>query len=131
VNPPLAPAEAYEATLEMLARRGIFVAGRAMLVAHYAMPGHVATMRHLARAVCGTPDHRIANRLYGSFAARVRRELDIPRPAFEIAVLATWPEPPIDALGEFACRLRPEVCTALRHLGWVRARKATRGRPEV
>ena len=80
---------------------------RAMLVAHYDMPGHVTTMRHLARAVCGTPNHRIANRLYGGFAARVRRELDVARPAFEIAVFATWPEPPIDELAEFACRLRP------------------------
>jgi hypothetical protein len=130
VNQPLAPVAAYKATLEMLARRGVFVAGRAMLVAHYGMPNHVTTMRHLARAVCGTPDHRIANRLYGSFAARVRRDLEVARPAFEIGVLATWPEPPLDELREFAFRLRPEVCAAVRRLGWVPARRAT-PRPEV
>jgi hypothetical protein len=130
VNSTLAPVAAYEATFEMLARRGVFATGRAMLVAHYEMPHHVTTMRHLASAVCGTPDHRIANWLYGSFAARVRRELDVARPKFEIGVLATWPEPPIDELGEFAFRLRPEVCAALCRLGWVSAPSAPR-RPAV
>lgn len=124
----LAPVAAYEATLEMLARRNLFVAGRAMLVAHYRMPHHVTTMRHLARDVCGKPDHRVANWLYGSFAARVRRELDVARPKFEIGVLATWPEPPIDELGEFAFRLRPEVCSAIRRLGWVPASQPVRPR---
>ena len=116
--PQLAPVEAYVATFEMLARRNKYAAGREMLLAHYRMPDRVATMRHLALAACNVADHRVANLLYGGFAARVRQEIDIPRPKYEIWVLATWPEPPIDALGEFACRLRPEVCRALEQLGW-------------
>jgi len=121
VKRSLAPAAAYEAVLATLAERGTYASARAMLVAHHAMPNHVATMRHLARAVYGTPDHRIANRVYGSFAGRVRRELGIARLPYEIAVLGTWPEPPIDEVGEFAFRLRPEVCRAIRRLGWARA----------
>jgi hypothetical protein len=105
----------------MLARRGKYSSGRAMLIAHYAMPDHVATMRHLVLASCGVAEYRIANFVYGSFAARVRRELAVVRPKYEIWVLATWPEPPIDDLGEFAFRLRPEVVAALEHLGWVSA----------
>ncbi|AHG92832.1 hypothetical protein J421_5297 (plasmid) [Gemmatirosa kalamazoonensis] len=128
---PLAPADAYEAVFEMLAQREIFAAGRAMLVAHYGKPDRITTMRHLARDVYGKPDHRLANWVYGSFAARVRRELDVPRPKFEIWVLATWPAPAIDELGEFACRLRPEVCAALRSLGWVGARTAKHRTPEI
>ena len=120
VMPQLAPVEAYVATFEMLAHRNKYAAGRAMLLAQYGMPNHVATMRHLALAVCGVAEHRVANLLYGGFAARVRREIDVPRPKYEIWVLATWPEPPIDALGEFACRLRPEVRRALEQLGWVK-----------
>ncbi|MEO7964058.1 MAG: hypothetical protein ABIT38_09140 [Gemmatimonadaceae bacterium] len=122
----LASVAAYEAVFDMVARRGIFDTGRAMMVAHYGMRNHVATMRHLARDVCGTPHHRIANWLYGSFAARVRRELDVPRPTFEIWLLGTWPVPAVDELGEFAFRLRPEVYAALRRLGWVESRQARR-----
>lgn len=102
----------------MLARRDAYPTARRMLLAHYAMPRHVTTMRHLAREVCGVADHRVANRIYGTFAARVRRELDLPKPSFEIWTLGTWPEPPIDEVGEFAFRLRPEVCAAVRRLGW-------------
>lgn len=116
--PQLAPVEAYVATFEMLARKNKYAAGRAMLLAQYGMPHRVATMRHLALAVCGVAEHRVANLLYGGFAARVRQEIDIPRQKYEIWVLATWPEPPIDALREFAFRLRPEVCRALEQLGW-------------
>jgi hypothetical protein len=69
--------------------------------------------------VYGVANHSIANRVYGSFAARVRRELGVARPKFEIWVLGTWPERPIDEAGEFAFRLRREVCVALERLGWV------------
>ena len=131
MHAPLAPVDAYEAVFEMLARRDIFAAGRAMLVAHYGKRRHITTMRHLARDVYGKPDHRLANWVYGSFAARVRRELDVPRPKFEIWVLATWPAPAVDALGEFACRLRPEVCAALRRLGWVEGRTGKERLPDV
>lgn len=89
-----------------------------MLIAHYRMPNHVTTMRHLAIAVYGMANFRLGNLQYGGLAARVRRDLHLPRPRLEIAVLATWPEPPIDAVGEFAFRLRPEVVAALEQLGW-------------
>lgn len=117
-NRILAPSEAYEAVFAMLAERGAYASARAMLVSQYCMPGHVTTMRHLAIAVYNNHDYRIANRTYGSFAGRVRRELGLARPPYEIWVLGTWPEPPIDSLGEFAFRLRPEVCAAVRRLGW-------------
>lgn len=103
----------------MLARRNVYASARAMLIAHYRMPRHVATMRILAERVFGLPNHSIANRVYGSFASRVRRELGAPPPKYEIWVLGTWPEKPIDDVGEFAFRLRPEVCKALERLGWV------------
>jgi hypothetical protein len=131
VKQPLASADAYEATFEMLARRGKYAAGRAMLVAHFSMPNHVTTMRHLALAVYGTSDHRVANQVYGGFARRVRLELDVPRPPLEIGVLGTWPEDPIDDVGEFAFRLRPEVCTAIRRLGWAGSPGQEVGAPEV
>lgn len=117
--PTLAPAEAYEAVFRQLAGRGLYQAGRAMLRAHHAMPDRVATMRRLAAAVGYPPDHRTANFVYGSFAGRVRRELHLERPRYEIWTLATWPEPPLDELAEFAFRLRPEVATALERLRWV------------
>ena len=123
VMPQLAPVDAYATVFEMLAQRSKYVAGRTMLIAHYAMPNRVATMRHLALAVCGVAEYRVGNLLYGGFAARVRREIDIPRPKYEIAVLATWPEPPMDSLGEFAFRLRPEVSLAIERLGWVRPKR--------
>lgn len=87
-----------------------------MLRAHCAMPGRLATMRRLAAAVGGPPDHRTANFVYGTLAGRIRRELQLPRPKYEIWVLATWPEPPLDELAEFAFRLRPEVAAAVGRL---------------
>jgi len=125
--PQLAPVDAYAAVFEMLAHRNKYVAGRAMLIAQYGMPNRIATMRLLALAVCGVAEHRVGNLLYGGLAARVRRELDLPRPKYEIAVLATWPEPPIDALSEFAFRLRPEVSRAIERLGWVRPSRRAAG----
>lgn len=122
----LAPVEAYADTLEMIARRGTFAAARAMLVAQYAMPNRVTTMRHLSLEVCGVAEHRVGNLLYGGLAAKVRRELGLERPRFEMWVFATWPEPPIDAVGEFAFRLRPEVATAMERLGWVSPRTPRR-----
>ena len=116
---PLAPTEAYEAVFHRLAERGLYRTGRAMLCAHCGMPERVATMRRLAVAVGYPPDHRPANFLYGSFAGRVRRELYLERPRFEIWALATWPEPPLDELGEFAFRVRPEVAAAIERLGWI------------
>jgi hypothetical protein len=115
----LAPIEAYEAVFEALARRGTYKIGREMLVAHFRMPRHVTTMRHLAIAVCKVPEHRLANFHYGSLAARVQRELELARDGYAIEVLATWPEEPIDELAEFAFRLRPEVVQAVQRLGWV------------
>ncbi len=103
----------------MLARRNVYASARAMMIAHYHMPRHVATMRILAEKVYGVPNHSIANRVYGSFASRVRRELGVTQPKYEIWILGTWPETPIDDVGEFAFRLRPEVCKALERLGWV------------
>ena len=117
----LASVDAYEAVFEMLAERGLYVAARAMLCVHYRAPKRVTTMRHLAAAVLHVSDHRRANFVYGQFAARVRRECDLARPRFEIWVLGTWPEPPVDDLGEFAFRLRPEVARAVERLGWVTA----------
>jgi hypothetical protein len=114
----LAPPEAYEAVLRKLAERNLYQVGRAMLCAQYAMPGRAATMRRLAAAVGYPPDHRTANFVYGSFAGRVRRELQLARPKYEIWVLVVWPEPPLDELAEFAFRLRPEVATAIERLGW-------------
>jgi len=125
--PQLAPVDAYATVFEMLAHRNKYVVGRAMLIAQYGMPNCIATMRLLALSVCGVAEHRVGNLLYGGLAARVRRELDLPRPKYEIAVLATWPEPPIDALGEFAFRLRPEVSRAIERLGWVGPRRRARG----
>jgi hypothetical protein len=102
--------------LRRLAERGLYRLGRAMLHAHLAMPGRVTTMRRLAAAVGYPPDHRTANFVYGSLAGRIRRELQLPRPKYEIWVLATWSVPPLDELAEFAFRLRPEVAAAVARL---------------
>lgn len=56
-------------------------------MSHYGMPNHVTTMRHLAFAVYGTSDYRVANQVYGGFARRVRLELDVARPRLEIGIL--------------------------------------------
>lgn len=119
---PLASVAAYEAVFEMLAERDLYRTGRAMLCAHCAMPNRVATMRRLASAVGHPPDHRRGNFFYGQFASRVRREIGLPRPKFEIWVLGTWPESPLDRLKEFAFRLRPEVAQAMERLGWAAGR---------
>lgn len=123
---PLAPAKAYEAVLRSLAERDLYRMARAMLCTHYAMPNRLATMRRLGVAV-GYADHRPANFLYGSFAGRVRRELQLPRPKYEIWTLVSWPEPPLDELAEFAFRLRPEVATAIERLGWTAPPTVTAG----
>ncbi|MDX2193329.1 MAG: HNH endonuclease [Gemmatimonadales bacterium] len=117
----LAPASAYKAAFAALAERGLAESCRTMLAAHYAMSGHVATMRYLCAAIGRPAEYRAGNLIYGGLAKRVRLELGLPFLGLELGTLATYPEDPIDALGEFSFRMRPEVCRALESLGWVRS----------
>jgi predicted HNH restriction endonuclease len=117
--PKLASISAYVAALSALAKRGISPADKAMLVAHYAMPDYVATMRHMSAALGLPHDHKQGNLRYGQLAARVRRELGLDYHGLALWTLATFPEEPVDELEEFSFRMRPEVARALEKLGWV------------
>ena len=75
---------AYEAVLRLFMEREIAPSIVAMPRAQYAMPGRVATMRHLAQAAGSGNDWKAANRIYGNFAARIRRELDLRHEGFAI-----------------------------------------------
>jgi len=109
----------YQIALEAMDKRGMAPSARAMLEAHYAMPNHVATMRHIAASIGYPHDHRQGNLRYGTLAGRLRRELGMPQPSMELWAIATWDEDAIDDLNEFSFRMRPELATALERIGWV------------
>lgn len=114
----LASSQQYAVAFEEIARRRMAESRRTMLLAHYAMPGHIATMRHLAATVGHTSSHGFANVQYGGLAGQVYRELHLRFRGIKLWTLATWPEDPIDELAEFSFRMRPEVARALEQLGW-------------
>jgi len=115
---PLATSFAYQSAFEALEKRGLAESSRVLFNAHYAMPNHVSTMRHLAAAI-GERDPMAGNRLYGNLASRIRRELGLMKPRIALWTIATWPEEPIGERREFSFRMRPEVVEALERLGWV------------
>ncbi len=123
---PSPTAADYTVALEAPADRGLSPSARRMLVAHYALPDRVATMRHLAAAIGAPADHARGNLTYGRFAGRVRRELGLPSRSLALSALATYPEPPVDALGEFAFRMRRELARALERLRPVTPERRTR-----
>lgn len=105
----------YAVVLETLIDRGIAKSVRGMLAEHAALPNRVATMRSLGHAVGISQRH--TNTLYGQFAGRVRRELGLRYPGIELAAIATWPAPPIDAAEEFSFRMRAAFAKALFRMG--------------
>jgi predicted HNH restriction endonuclease len=117
--PEIASASAYEAVLRYFMERGIAPSIVAMLHAHYAMPGRVVTMRHLSQAAGSGNDWKTGNRLYGSFAARIRRELDLKYEGLAIWTIGYWPVPADEYLGEFSFRMRPNFAKALERVGLV------------
>jgi hypothetical protein len=105
----------YAVVLQALVGRGIARSVRAMLAEHASTPGRVTTMRSLGRAAGISQRH--TNRLYGQFAGRVRRELGLAYPGVELAAIASWPAPPIDAAEEFSFRMRAAFARALARTG--------------
>lgn len=108
----------YTAALREIEQRGIAPSVRRMLNTHYSMTDRIATMRHLAEAA-GFDDYKAANRLYGSFAGRVRRNLELRYEGLSLWTIATWPAPPVDGLREFAFQMRPEFAAALEGAGMI------------
>jgi len=114
----LAAAEDYRGALEDISRKGMSANRKTMLLAHYAMPDHIATMRYLAATVGYTRTHSYANLQYGGLAKQLRQALDLKYDNRDLWSLATWPKRDIDDDHEFSFRMRPEVATALELLGW-------------
>lgn len=114
----LSTAQEYAEALERIADRGIAPVRKRMLLTHYAMPGHLATARHLAAAVRRNYTHAFANMQYGGLAGQVYRALRLRYHGDKLWTLATWPESPVDSRGEFSFRMRPEVVRAIELLGW-------------
>lgn len=123
----LASAGQYAVAFEEIARRGLAPIRRTMLLTHYAMRDHVGTMRRLAAAVGKAERHSVANFHYGGLAGQVYRELQLRFRGIKLWTLATWPEAPLDELGEFSFRMRPEVARALEELGWTKTLPAVAG----
>lgn len=114
----LCPTNEYLIALEKIFRRGMSSNRRTMLLAHYARPDHIATMRYLSASVGRTHSHSYANRHYGGLAGQVRRELGLRYQGLNLWTLATWPARDVDGNGEFSFQMRPEVARALERLGW-------------
>jgi len=114
----LRPAADYVSALEEIFHRGMHSNRRTMLLAHYAMPDHIATMRYLSATVGRTRSHSYANRHYGGLAGQVRRELRLRYEGLNLWTLATWPARAVDHVGELSFRMRPELAKAIERLGW-------------
>lgn len=83
-----------------------------MLRVHMAAPDHVITVRHIARAL-GFPNWNTTNLLYGKFAGKLCKELNVS-PSTHLSVLVTFSKAP-DA--EYDLHLRPAVIEALKEFG--------------
>jgi hypothetical protein len=96
-RPRLASADKYALALQALAERGIASTRKNVLLAHYSMPGHVATMRHLLGVVGRPSEHGYANLHYGGLGGQLYRELGLRYRGMKLRTISTWPEEPIDA----------------------------------
>jgi predicted HNH restriction endonuclease len=116
-TPPYGTAKEYQRAFAELEREGIHFSHRDFLLAHFALAERPVTWRQLGTSL-GYADGTAVNLQYGTFARRVGRKLPLrTKPLFWLHVIAEWAGK--DTLGEQAFVMRPEVATALKHLGWV------------
>ncbi|MCC6929318.1 MAG: HNH endonuclease [Gemmatimonadaceae bacterium] len=118
-TPERATVAQYEAVLRTFIERGIAPSIIEMLRAQYAMPGRVTTMRRLAQAAGFGNSWSAANRVFGGFAGRVRREMDLQYHGLALWTIGYWPVPEDEQLEEFSFRMRPNFAKALERVGLV------------
>jgi predicted HNH restriction endonuclease len=91
---------------------------RAMLIAHYRAPGHIASARELAEAV-GAAGWQVVNSQYGQLGAMLRDTLDFRTEGQQSYVIASFIPPGGRGNDEWAWVMHPELAAALESLGWV------------
>jgi hypothetical protein len=108
----------YVRAFEAVRAEGIPDKHLALLRAHYAAPDHTATWAQLASAV-GYANFNAVNLQYGTFAARVAREMGITAApnGYWLNVLAGWAEERDAVSGHTAFILRRPFVEALTRLG--------------
>lgn len=109
----------YYRALQALERTGIHHSHRDLLRAHFAAPEHTVSWRELAPSV-GYANAEAVKLQYGSFARRLAEQLGVTRPpaGFWLHVLADWGSH-LDASGHTTYKMRPQLVSALRRLGWI------------
>jgi hypothetical protein len=114
-------ADDYFRAFQSVLREGVPQKHLAMLREHFKAPDHTTTWWQLAEKV-GYPDFNTVNLQYGTFAARVARQLGRSEKLLDpgghrswVWVLVHWAEER-DATGDTAFVLRPEVVEALKRL---------------
>jgi len=109
----------YYRALKAVERAGIHPSHRDLLRAHFAAPEETVSWRELAPSV-GYANAEAVKLQYGSFARKVAEQLGVTKPpsGFWLNVLADWGDHP-DRKGHTTFRMRPQMVTALRRLGWL------------
>ena len=110
----------YLHALRTVEAEGIPGSHRDLLRAHFAAPDHTVSWRELAPSV-GYPSAEPVKLQYGKFARRIAEHLGVTKQrahGFWLNVLADW-GPHLDPKGHMTFRLRPQLVSALKRLGWV------------
>lgn len=110
----------YYRALRAVEAEGLHPSQRDMLRAHFAAPDHTVSWREMAPSV-GYRSAEPVKLQYGKLARRIAERLGISKHqarGFWLFVLADW-GPLRDAMGHTMFRLRPEVVSALKRIGWL------------
>lgn len=122
----------YLSALKTLENQGIQPYEKNILLAHYRSRNATSSWSALAPKA-GFANGDAVNLHYGKFAHRVAKLLGVSYAdtgRFWLYVLVDWAEKP-DNNGFLQFRLRPEVRTAIRELGWESVRKESKSSDHV